>query len=312
MKFRNPIYALLFLFFLFFPVRLSAQDFNRTRTFDVQHYKIQVSFDREKKTVFGDTTVSLKPLNRNFKSVELDAAGMTFESVKLENEKKELKYRVSGEKIFIELEKSYKPKDLITLRFKYSCTPKKGIYFVEEKREGKKIVHSEQIWTQGEPDEAHFWFPSYDFPDDKATSEQFITASLDENVIANGEFLDKKENADGTAVFHFKMPIPHSTYLTSFVIGKYAVKTDNYKNIPLSYYVYPGEESIIPIVYSDTKEMMRIFEEVTKIDYPYNKYDQTIVDNFGFGGMENFTARLIPTRKFFSQGFRNSEVFRLI
>ena len=158
---------------------------------------------------------------------------MTFESVKLENEKKELKYRVSGEKIFIELEKSYKPKDLITLRFKYSCTPKKGIYFVEEKKDGTKIVHSEQIWTQGEPDEAHFWFPSYDFPDDKATSEQFITASSDENVIANGEFLDKKENADGTAVFHFKMPIPHSTYLTSFVIGKFAVKTENYKNIPL-------------------------------------------------------------------------------
>ena len=173
----------------------------------------------------------------------------------------------------------------------------------KKKKIGTKIIHSEQIWTQGEPDEAHFWFPSYDFPDDKATSEQFITARSDENVIANGEFLDKKENADGTAVFHFKMPIPHSTYLTSFVIGKYAVKTDNYKNIPLSYYVYPGEESIIPIVFSDTKEMIRIFEEATKIDYPYNKYDQTIVDNFAFGGMENITATTYSDKEIFLAKF---------
>jgi aminopeptidase N len=36
--------------------------------------------------------------------------------------------------------------------------------------------------------------------------------------------------------------------------------------------------------------MFRIFEEVTGIDYPYNKYDQTMVADFQFGGMENITA----------------------
>ena len=113
MNFRNLIYAFSILLFLVFPVRLFAQDFNRTRTFDVQHYKIKISFDRKNKTVFGDTTVSLKPLNANLKIVELDAAGMTFESVKLENENKDLKYRLSGDKIFIELAKTFQPKDLI-------------------------------------------------------------------------------------------------------------------------------------------------------------------------------------------------------
>ena len=122
-------------------------------------------------------------------------------------------------------------------------------------------------------------------------------------MIANGELLEKKENADGTAVFHFKMPIPHSTYLTSFIIGKFAVKTENYKNVPLGYYVYPGEESIIPIVFSDTKEMFRIFEDVTKIEYPYNKYDQTIVDNFAFGGMENITATTYSDKDIFLAKF---------
>ncbi len=303
MKFERSFFSLAFFLLVFFTIEIFPQDFNRTRTFDVQHYKIRVSFDREKRTVFGDTTVSLKPLADNFKTVELDAAGMTFESVRLENGNKELVYKQNGEKVFIELGKNYKRNELINIRFKYSCKPKKGIYFVEEKKDGNKIAHSEQIWTQGEPDEAHHWFPSYDFPDDKATSEQYIIAKADENVIANGELVEKKPSADGTTLFHFKMNIPHSSYLTSFVIGKYFSKTDTYKNIPLTYYVYPGEESIVPLVFTDTKEMIRVFEEATKIEYPYNKYDQTIVDNFTFGGMENITATTYSDKEIFYARF---------
>jgi len=58
----------------------------------------------------------------------------------------------------------------------------------------------------------------------------------------------------------------------------------------LSYYVYPGQEAIVSKAYGKTKDMFRVFEELTGIDYPYNKYDQTIVADFNFGGMENITA----------------------
>lgn len=312
---RSKSILLIFSFFLLFNFfvfpQTEAQKFNRERKYDVQHYKIQVKFDREKKMVFGDTTVTLKPLNAEFKSFELDSAGLNFESVRLEKDNKNLNYKLSGEKIFIELEKTYKPKDLITIRFVYSCKPKKGVYFIPEKRDGKKIIHSEQIWSQGEPDEAHHWFPSYDFPDDKATSELLITAASDENVISNGELLEKKENGDGTAVFHYKMQIPHSTYLISFVIGKYSKIADKYKNIPLEYFVYPGEESIVPLVFSDTKEMMRIFEDVTGEDYPFNKYDQTIVDEFTFGGMENITATTYSDKDIFLARFPHLRGFAI-
>jgi aminopeptidase N len=185
------------------------------------------------------------------------------------------------------------------------------VYFVPEKKDGKKIVHSEQIWTQGEPDEARFWFPAYDFPDDKATSELLITARSDEDVISNGELVEKKENGDGTAVFHYKMAVTHSSYMTSFVIGKYSKTADVYKNIPLGIYVYPGEESVIPLAFSDTKEMFRIFEEVTGVNYQFNKYDQTIVDNFVFGGMENITATTFSDKEIFLARFAHLRGFTL-
>ena len=73
-----------------------------------------------------------------------------------------------------------------------------------KERNGKKIVHSAQIWTQNEPDRAHYWFPSYDFPDDKATSEQFITVETGETAIANGELRRNKRKRRRHKNFSFQ------------------------------------------------------------------------------------------------------------
>lgn len=280
-------------FFLAFP--LSAQqnrpNFNRIRAYDVQHYIIRVSFDRAEKTVFGDTTIQLKPLQNEFKELAFDADRLNFESIKLEPSGKDLTFRQAGEKIFIALDKSYSPADLISVRLKYSVKPKTGVIFVDEKREKGKITRPAQIWTQNQPEDAHRWFPSYDFPDDKATSEEFITVKNDETAIGNGELIKITENADGTKTFHYKMPVRHSTYLTSFVVGNYSKVSGSYKNIPLGFYVYPGKESIVSDAFGKTKDILRILEDLTGIDFPFNKYDQTLVANFKqFSAMENITA----------------------
>ncbi|HSK72988.1 MAG TPA: M1 family aminopeptidase [Pyrinomonadaceae bacterium] len=288
------------------------QNFNRERTYDVQHYILRVSFDRKNKIVFGDTTVLLKPLQNNFKTLELDAAGLKFESVRLEAENKDLNYRQANSKIIISLDQSYQEGKQIAVRFKYSAKPLKGVYFVDAVVEKGKTIRPAQVWTQGEPDEAHHWFPSYDFPDDKATSEQFITVEGNETAIGNGELIKKTKNRDGTLTFHYKMPVPHSTYLTSFVVGNYVRISDNYKNIPLGYYVYPGSENVVPVAYGTTKDIFRIFEELTGIDYPYNKYDQTIVANFQFGGMENITATTMADTEIFFSKINKSAVEDLV
>ena len=72
------------------------------------------------------------------------------------------------------------PRELIKIRLKYSAKPKKGVYFVSADRDGGTLLHDAQIWTQGETEESRHWFPSYDFPDDKATTEQFLTVEADE------------------------------------------------------------------------------------------------------------------------------------
>ncbi|HVF29697.1 MAG TPA: M1 family aminopeptidase [Pyrinomonadaceae bacterium] len=268
----------------------ARRNFTRPQTYDVEHYIIRASFDRTAKKVIGDTTIRFRPLKNRLAIADFDAVGITFNSVALEPAGTPLKFRTATGKIFVTLDKTYSSDDAITIRFKHTSVPRKGVYFVEQGIEDGKVIHSSQIWTQGEADEARHWFPSFDFPSDRATTEQYLTASADEVVVGNGEAVGKTANSDGTATWHFRMDVPIPTYLVSFVIGKYAKVEEKYRDIPLGYYVYPGTESITSIAYKNTKEMMRFFEEVTRIDYPFNKYDQTVVSSFPYGGMENVTA----------------------
>jgi len=264
-------------------------DFNRRQTYDVQHYKIITKVDRSKREITGETVITLKPLAADLASVEFDAIGLSFKKVSLDPAGTELKYRVSGDKVVISLDRLYGPGDEISVSMTYTAKPKKGVYFNEPLIQEGKEVRSAQIYTQGEPDEHRNWFPSFDFPSDKATTEQIITAEKGYTVIANGELLSKTE-ADNTTTWHYRMPVAHSTYLISFIIGKYAKVEEKHKDVPLSYYVYPGQEAIVPKAYGNTRDMMRIFEALTGVPFPYNKYDQTIVSAFNFGGMENITA----------------------
>jgi aminopeptidase N len=278
-------------------------EFNRTSNYDVQHYVIRVSFDQTKKQVYGDTTVSLKPLAANFREFDLDAVDLAFESVKLDATGVDLKYKTDGKSVHIKLDRAYAPDETVSVRFKYTATPKKGVYFVDAQTEAQTINHSAQIWSQGEAEEARYWFPSFDFPSDKATTEEFITAQPDETVVGNGEFLGKADNGNGTATWHYKMPVAHSTYLVSFVIGKYVRIDDKYGDVTLASYVYPGKEATALSAFGKTKDMIAVYESLTGIKFPYNKYDQTIVARFQFGGMENITATTMADTEIFFGDF---------
>ena len=277
-------------FFVTATAQISRPDLNRPQTYDVQHYLIRVRFDRPAKKVLGDTTVTLKPLKAALSQVVLDSVGIVYDSVTLEGDTSALRYRTGGGTVTVDLPRAYRPDETLSLRFKYSAVTKKGVYFVDPLIENGKETRSAQIWTQGEAEEARHWFPSFDFPSDKATTEQYVDANAGETVIANGELLEKTPNSDGTVTFHYKMPVPHSTYLLSFVVGKYAAVADKFGEIPLGYYVYPGRESIVPAAFGKTADILKTYEDLTGVKFPYNKYDQTIVANFNFGGMENITA----------------------
>jgi len=265
---------------------------DRPRNYDVKNYTIRVSFDRAKKIVYGDTIVELTPLAAPLISIDLDAVGLKFSKVTLSHGETPLTYRLGERQISVKLDRSYSSGENVSLRFSYSITdPKKGIYFIDAEKAVNKFQHPAQIWTQNEPEDARYWFPSFDFPSDKATSDEYITVQKGEVAVGNGRLIDDAQNADGTITYHYRMNVPHSTYLTSFVAGDFVKLSDKYKDVPLAFYAYSDRRRVAGIAFSRTKDMMSDFETLTGIPFPFEKYDQTMVAGFqDFDGMENVTA----------------------
>ncbi|HEV7842480.1 MAG TPA: M1 family metallopeptidase [Pyrinomonadaceae bacterium] len=261
------------------------------RVYDVLNYTIRTRFDVPNKTVIGDETVTLKPLLADFKTLELDAGAMQIESVTLDDSNTALQWTQPPEKLSITLPRAFQPAEAIAVRIKYRTKPERGLYFVPASRGNYfALPHPTQIWSQGEPEDNHYWFPCYDFPDDKVTSEQYITTAGNEIAISNGALVETLDNADGTRTFHWKMEQPHGSYLISLVVGEYVKLSDTFKNIPVEYYTYPGTETVARRAFEKTPQMMEWFSRVLNYEYPYNKYAQTVVGSFIFGGMENITA----------------------
>lgn len=259
------------------------------RTYDVLHYLIRTRFDVPRKEVIGDETITLKPLASGFSSFALDASDMRIESVTLLPSNTQLRWSQPPDKLLINLDSPFGPNDSLSVRIRYVATPRRGLFFVPAKA-SPTISKPAHIWTQGQPQDNHRWFPCYDYPDDKATTEQYITTGATEIAISNGALAETTNNPDGTRTFHWVMNKPHSTYLTSLVVGDYVKLVDAYKNIPLEYYTYHGTEKTALRAFSETPEMMRLFTQLLMYDYPYQKYAQTIVSAYFFGGMENITA----------------------
>lgn len=292
----------------------AAPDFNETRQaprvprpfpetqyipnhdFDTIHVALDLRFDWEREQVIGTETMVFRPLLKDLQSIELDSANITVTSVKLAGGDT-LKYETDppNEKLRIALGRAYQPSDELTVVIAYNTNGPQsrlrgfggGIRFIKPTPGDPK--RPKQIWSQGESEYNHYWFPVYDHPNDFFTSELTATVEKPLSVISNGKLLDTKDNKDGTRTFHWKIEQPHASYLSSIIVGEYTPISSEYAGIPITTNVYPSEVAEGRISTARLTEMVKFFSEKTGLKYPYAKYAQTTVRDFG-GGMENISA----------------------
>ena len=258
----------------------------RSHNYDVQHYRIELSFDWAKQSVTGETTIKFQPFASDVKEVEIDAGDMKIKSVKLAGGAS-LKYRyVDGEKLFVMLDRAYPAGQDVSIAIGYEATPKQGLTFITPSEADPTRPH--QIWSQGEARTNHYWFPCYDYPNDKATAELIATVDQKYRVISNGALVGTTRNG-ANSTWHWKMDRPFSSYLISIIVGQYEEVKDEFKGKPVVSYVYPGQTEDAHISFGKLAQMVAFYSQKIGYDYPYAKYAQTMVRDFG-GAMENITA----------------------
>ncbi|HKZ80828.1 MAG TPA: M1 family aminopeptidase [Pyrinomonadaceae bacterium] len=265
--------------------------------FDTRHIALDLRFDWDREQVIGVEKIVFAPLIADLDKIELDAANMIFSSVALADGKK-LNFTSDDEKekLNIILDRIYQPAEELTIIISYNTNrPQKrrlgstgtGIRFIKPSADDPN--RPKQIWTQGESEYNHYWFPCYDHPNDFFTSEITATVEKPLSLISNGKLLETVENNDGSRKFHWKMDQSHASYLSSIIVGEYIPIASEYAGIPIVSNVYPNEVDEGKLSTARLTEMVKFFSEKTGVRYPYAKYAQTMVRDFG-GGMENISA----------------------
>jgi aminopeptidase N len=299
MRQRLTILELFLISVLFLPIAKADQLFGTdtltrpSRTYDVLHYKIEVRFEEEKKKVIGSTTISFVPLRSKLDSVAFHAVELDVQSVSFAGGK-DLRFSNDRKALTVYLGASFGFDDTLHINVNYSTVPSQGLYFISPDSTNPKR-HS-QIWSQGEDIDNRHWFPCWDFPNDKATSEVIGTVHESWTLLSNGKLVgvthDKK---DRTKRYHWFQAKPHASYLVMMVAGEYTIVSEMYRNIPIEYYLYneradDGKRSL-----SATPEILKYLEEATGFAYPWEKFAQIFIDDFMWGGMENTSAVTLNT-----------------
>ena len=253
----------------------------RSRTFDLQNLKLELSFDLPARKIIGTATLRMAPLAGDLREMTLDSAALDIESVTVSGRK--LAYQTAGDKLTVTLDRQYAAGAPIDFVIHYSAQPKRGLFFVFPDK-----FHPDrpkQIWANGDTAGGNnrYWFPCYDFPNDKTTTEMLVTVPTGWQVLSNG----KLAGVDAHNTFHWVQDKPMSTYLISLVAGEFDKGQDKWV-VPVEYYVPRGRGGDIPRTFGRTVDMLQFFSD-NIAPYPWAKYAQSMVDTFG-GGMENTSA----------------------
>ena len=268
------------------PPLFADEPYARSKDYDLQHSKIVLRFDTAQKEVFGDVTHTLALLRENAQKISFDSVGLAIRSVTVDHAP--ATFETTTTKLIVSLPASAKLGQKLEVEIKYDGKPSKGLYFILP--DSAYPNRPTQIWTQGESEDTRFYLPTYDYPNDRLTTETILTVPAEWKTIANGKLISVADAGKGQKTWTWRESLPSSTYLITVVAGEFDEVKDTWHGIPVDYFAPKGRGDRLAINYSRTPAMMELFSKKLGVEYPWEKYDQAMVDDFVAGGMENSSA----------------------
>ncbi|MEZ6112151.1 MAG: M1 family aminopeptidase [Pirellulaceae bacterium] len=263
----------------------------RTREVDQQHIRLDLRFDLDAQAIDGRATIRFAPF-KPLKTLTLDAAEMKIVDVERlpnEGEPVALKHRSRKQQLEIDLDRELAFGETTTIAIRYEVRqPRHGAHFViPDKHEPDQ---PKMVWTQSEPEYARYWYPCFDSPNDRLTSEIVATAPAGLFVLSNGSLANTTDNGDGTKTWHWTQQQTHVPYLMSVVVGDFEAYEQKWGEVPVTSYVPRGRLADAPRSFEKTPGMMQFFSQKIGVAYPWPKYAQICVDEYNWGGMEHTSA----------------------
>ena len=279
-----------------------TQQYAPSRFFDILHYQLDVTPDFAQRSLEGVATLKFKPVGQPLDELRLDAVDLRVNG--LTSSEKLLGWQSSTSQIIVTFDSPIPVDKASELVIRYHATPTNGLFFRTPEL-GYKASDT-HLFSQGEAITARNWYPCYDAPNAKFTSE--IVCHVPEGMVAlaNGRLVsEEKDPRTGLVAFRWLQEKPHATYLMALAAGYFMKIDDRHGNVPLAFYTPASQIAYARGSFAGTVEMMGFFEKETGVPYPWAKYYQVSVDDFVAGGMENTSLTILTGHTLHTPEFEN-------
>ena len=274
--------------------RSAQRHYGRSRVADILSVRLELEFDFPKERFWGTATTRLRAINNSLESVPFDAVDLDIKSARVDGGD-DLKFDYDGLELIVRFPEALAEGQETSISIDYGGQqPRRGLHFVHPSPAYPS--RTEQVWSQGEPENARYWFPCYDSPNEWAATEVIATVDKPKVALSNGKLVETKDLGDGRQRFHWVQSEPHVPYLVTLVAGEFDIIEEQAGRIPVLFYVPKEEKDKVMPTFGNTPAMIEFYAKKVGIDFPWDKYAQVVVEDFGAGGMENTSATTLSRR----------------
>lgn len=272
------------------------------RDVDILHQVIDVTPDFGARSIEAITTIRFAPISRPVDELRLDAIDLDIESV--ESSQSIAEHQVTLDQLVVTFAEPIAPGAEASVTIRYSAEPEAGLYF--RTPEMGYPATDTHLWTQGETHGAPHWYPSFDYPNERFTTEMICRVAEGMTVRSNGRLLDQNTDpVTGLVAHRWLQDKPHVNYLVALVAGRFEYIESMYQDVNLRFYTPPSQSEFAKNPFGDTAAMMQFFVEEIGVPFPWDKYDQVAVADFVAGGMENTSLTILTDRALYSDESEN-------
>jgi len=284
--FIKPFFKLIQIFFcLLFYTNLPAQTITkgvsielakwRKQTISDVMYRLQFNIPLQKDSpVNGNESISFS-LKQIEQPLQIDFKGNSDQVISITANKNNIPINYTNEHIIIDKNYLVSGENEVT------------IHFVAGNQSLNR--NDNYLYTLLVPDRARTVFPCFDQPDLKAIFKLTLTFPKDWQASANGVLKDSALS-DKSKIYYFANSDTISTYLFSFVAGKFFKVTQNCDRAMNFLYRETDTTKVnnsIPVIFQTQCDALKFLEAYTGMPFPFQKFDFVAIPSFQFGGMEH-------------------------
>jgi len=247
--------------------------------FELTHIDLSLTIEPEAGTLIGEAVLDIRPLDIGLGEVTLDFDDMIIDAI--ENAQGEtLEWSDADGKLTIHGVAAAGEK----VRVRWHGKPTRGLYFTGPTQ--AEPDRSYMSWSQCQDEDAHFFFPCVDHPSVKCGWSLSFTVPPGMQAIGNGSFAGRQGNT-----WKWEQAKPMPSYLFTVCVGAFDIYTEESTGVPVRYLAPEGvSDADFKRIFGKTPRMIEFYEERYGHPYPWPRYDQVVVHDFIFGGMENVAA----------------------